>query len=181
MNNHDFKQFKTTDGRTVTVRRMLPADVNHLVTLYRHLSPETLYARFQEPAANLPPWRVLNEARALAENGYRQGQGVLAFVDIAGQGPTPVAAARYIRLSPDAAETSITVRDDFQRQGIGRHLLAILAEEARKEGITKLIANVSATNRGVLKLLSRAPYPAKREHYGPEMSVELDLTRDQKA
>jgi len=167
--------FKTKDGRTVTVRRMLPADVNHLAALYRHLSPETLYARFQEPAANLPPLRVLNEARALAESGYRQGKGFLAFVDIPGQGLTPVAGARYIRLTPDAAETSITVRDDFQKQGIGKQLLAILAEEARKEGVTRFIANISANNRGVQQLLNHAPYPAKREHFGSEMSIELAL------
>ena len=170
--------FQTTDGQTITVRRMLPADVNQLVHIYRHLSEESLYQRFREPVSKLPPMRILEEARALAEAGYRQGKGFLAFADLPGQPGTPVAGARYIRVGEDAAETAITIRDDFQKKGIGTQLLNILIAEARKEGIRTLIANVSANNRAVIKLLSRYPFPQRREHYGPEISIEFDISQE---
>ncbi len=168
--------FKLRDGRTVRVRRMLPADVNHLVHIYRYLSPESLYLRFQEPAANLPPIRVLEEARRLAESGYTQGKGFLAFVDLPGKPGAPIAGARYVRVSPEAAEISITVRDDFQRQGVGSNLLTILLREARSEGIRKIIANVSVQNQAILHLLNRFPWPIRKERYGPELYIEADIS-----
>ncbi len=176
MTDQQVATFKLRDGRTVTVRRMLPADVNHLVRIYRYLSPESLYLRFQEPAANLPPMRVLEEARRLAESGYTQGKGFLAFVDLPGKPGTPIAGARYVRVAPDAAEISITVRDDFQRQGVGSHLLTILLQEARNDGIRKIIANVSVQNQAILHLLNRFPWPVRKERYGPELFIEADIS-----
>lgn len=170
--------FQTTDGQTITVRRMLPADVNLLVHIYRHLSEESLYQRFQEPVNNLPPLRILEEARLLAETGYTRGKGFLAFADLPGAPGTPVAGARYIRTGNNTAETSITIRDDFQKKGIGTQLLNLIIKEARKEGIRTLIANVSANNRSVIKLLRRYPYPQKREHYGSEISISFDISQE---
>jgi len=170
--------FQTTDGQTIKVRRMLPADVNLLVHIYRHLSEESLYQRFREPVANLPPLRILEEARVLAEAGYTQGKGFLAFADLPGSPGTPIAGARYIRTGKTTAETAITIRDDFQKKGIGTQLLNLIIEEARKDGIQTLVANVSANNRAVIKLLRRYPYPQKREHYGSEISIEFDISQE---
>ncbi len=170
--------FQSTDGQTITVRRMLPADVNLLVHIYRHLSEESLYQRFREPVANLPPLRILEEARILAEAGYTQGKGFLAFADMPGRPGTPVAGARYIRTGNKTAETAITIRDDFQKRGIGTQLLNLIIEEARKDGIRTLIANVNANNRAVIKLLRRYPYPQKREHYGSEISISFDISQE---
>ncbi|HEY80703.1 MAG TPA: GNAT family N-acetyltransferase [Anaerolineae bacterium] len=176
MLNQRILTFQTRDGQKVIVRRMLPADVNHLARIYRHLSPESLYLRFQEPATNLPPLRVLEEARKLAESGYTQGKGFLAFVETPGRGYEPIAGARYLRIGPDAAEVSITVRDDFQRKGVGKQLLALTLREARKAGIRKLVANVSAQNRAILQLLNQFPLPIQRERFGPELYIEADIS-----
>ena len=168
--------FQTTDGQTVTVRRMLPADVNQLVYIYRRLSPESLYQRFREPVSNLSPMRILEEARALAEAGYSQGAGFLALVDLPEQRGVPIAGVRYIRIGDGVAEIAITVCDDFQKKGVGSQLLDILIEEARKDGVKKLVANVSANNRAVLQMLSRYPYPQKREQVGSEIIIEFDIS-----
>ena len=170
--------FQTTDGQPIAVRRMLPADVNQLIHIYRHLSEESLYQRFQEPVTNLPPQRILEEARLLAEAGYTQGKGFLAFADTPGRPGAPIAGARYIRTGNNTAETAITIRDDFQKKGIGTQLLNLIIEEARKDGIRTLVANVNANNRSVLKLLSHYPYPQKREHYGSEINIKFDISQE---
>ncbi len=168
--------FRTKRGQWVRVREMLPADVNHLVHLYRHLSPESLYARFQEPATDLHPMRVLEEARQLAESGYRQGKGLLAFVDLPGQPGVPIAGARFVRVAPGVAEISITVRDDYQGQGVGSHLVGLLIQEARKQGIHTIIAHVQAYNRAAMSLIHRYGLPYTRQHYGPEVYLEIDIS-----
>ncbi len=165
--------FQAADGQTIMVRRMLPADVNLLVHIYRHLSAESLYQRFREPVANLSPLRVLEEARELAESGYTRGKGFLTFADLPNATGVPVAGARYIRTGENTAEASITIRDDFQRKGIGSRLLNLLIEEARRDGIHTLTANIGANNNAVLRLLSHCVYPQKRERFGSEFTTGL--------
>jgi len=176
MTDGNITTFSTRDGQKVVVRRMLPADVNHLVHIYRHLSPESLYLRFHEPVANLTPMQVLEEARKLAESGYTRGKGFLAFVEHPGRGREPIAGARYLRVGEDAAEVSITVRDDFQRKGVGSQLLLLLLREARRDGIRKLIANVSAQNRAILQLVNQLSLPTHWERFGPELYLEVDIS-----
>ncbi len=178
MNRKSPITFQTTDGQTVTVRRMLPADVNQLVYIYRQLSPESFYQRFREPASNLSPMRILEEARALAEAGYNQGAGFLAFVDLPERRGVPIAGARYICIGDDVAEVAITVCDAFQKRGVGARLLAILIEEALRESVRRLVANVDANNSAVLQLLNRYTYPQKREQVGSEILIEFDISQE---
>ena len=169
--------FQTNDGQTITVRRMLPADINQLVTIYRNLSPESLYLRFQEPATNLSPMRVLQEARALALAGFSRGKGFIAYADLPDRPGAPIAGARYVRTGKDSAEVAITVTDAFQKKGVGSRLLEILFQEARKDGIRTITANISANNTAVLRMLSRSAYPQKRTEFGPEVVVTFDITK----
>ncbi len=168
--------FRTTDGQTIRVRQMLPADVNLLVDIFHNLSEDSIYQRFREPTAQLSPLRVLEEARALAQAGYSQGKGFLAFADLPGRRGAPVAGIRYIRTGDDVAEVAITVRDDFQQKGIGTQLLGILIDEARQDGIHHLVAHVSANNRAALKLLRRYPFPQRRTYDGSEMTIQFDIS-----
>ena len=177
MQRDSYITFQTTDGQTVRVRRMLPADVNQLAYIFKYLSPDTVYMRFREPAFQLTPLQVLQEARSLAEAGYRRGKGFLAFVDLPERPGTPIGGARYVRVGDDAAEVAVTIRDDFQRKGVGTQLLNILIEEARRDGVRRLIAHVDANNRAVLGLLNRYPLPHRREQQGSEITFEFDLTR----
>ena len=171
--------FRTTDGQLVRVRRMLPADVNLLVDIFRHLSADSTYLRFREPATQLPPLRILEEARALAQAGYSQGKGFLAFVDLPERRGVPIAGARYIRTGEDIAEVAITVRDDFQNKGVGTQLLRIIIDEARRDGIRYLVAHVSAQNRAALKLLQRYPFPQQRTYDGSEITIIVDISANE--
>jgi len=168
--------FQTNDGQTITVRRLLPADVNQLVYIYRRLSNESRYKRFGEPATNHSPLQVLEEARSLALDGFTRGKGFIAYADLPDRPAAPIAGVRYIRTGKDTAEVAITVSDAFQKKGVGTRLLEILFQEARKDGIRTITANISANNTAVLHLLSNSAYPQKRKNYGPEVVVEFDLT-----
>jgi GNAT superfamily N-acetyltransferase len=66
-----------------------------------------------------------------------------------------VGVARFVRASveDEEAEVAIVIRDDFQRKGLGKHLLAILAEKARELGITYFSAWVMSENIRLMKLI----------------------------
>jgi acetyltransferase len=176
MKHQTLTTFQTNDGQTITVRRILPADVNQLVYIFRNLSEESVYQRFREPATNLSPMRVLETARLLAEDAYIRGMGIIAYADLPGRPCAPIAGARYIRTGKTTAEVAITVIDAFQKKGVGSKLIEIIFEEARRDGIRTLTANVSANNSAVLHMLSRSNYPQKRERFGSEIAIEFDIT-----
>jgi GNAT superfamily N-acetyltransferase len=69
-----------------------------------------------------------------------------------------VGVARYVRLphDPVAAEVAIAVDDGWQGRGVGRRLMRQLAERARDEGITRMLAYVGVGNGPVLGWLGRA-------------------------
>ena len=94
------------------------------------------------------------------------------------RGPPPriVCGARYVRLAdPAVAEIALTVHDDFQRQGIGRHLLRLLIEQGRRDGFRTFVADVLATNTAMLHLLQIVA-PKRRSIYSSGVShVEWDL------
>jgi GNAT superfamily N-acetyltransferase len=66
-----------------------------------------------------------------------------------------VGIARFVRATddPEVAEAAVTVVDDMQRKGLGRVLLATLAECARVRGIKRVRAEVLASNDPIRHLL----------------------------
>ena len=52
-----------------------------------------------------------------------------------------------------SAETSIVVRDDFQKKGIGFELLSFLVYVAQKQGLHIFQANIMPGNQAVLRLI----------------------------
>ena len=65
-----------------------------------------------------------------------------------------VCGARYVRLpNREQAEIALTVHDEFQGRGIGRHLMRLLIEDGRDAGLRTFVANVLATNEPMLRLI----------------------------
>ena len=131
--------------------------------------------RFHQPLDDPDPAVVQAQAREIAENAPLQGRGWLAFVHMGRQPKVAVGGVRWVRLQPDVAEIALTVRDDFQEQGIGQELLRLTALDARAAGIKKLIAVYQGANQAVSQLLSHSPVPVQRVIHAGEIFIEADL------
>ncbi len=68
-----------------------------------------------------------------------EGLGVARFVRVAGE--------------PEVAEAAVTVADDAQGNGVGRHLLTELARLARERGVRRFRAEVHASNEPMRAIL----------------------------
>lgn len=127
------------DGTAVTVRPIMPDDVDRLREAFETLSPESRYMRFLRPMNHLSDYETIY----LTNVDYHDHFAWVAIVD--GRG---VGVARYIRTpdEPDTAEAAVIVADDWQRRGIASLLLGLLGETAWEEGIRHFSALISAEN-----------------------------------
>jgi RimJ/RimL family protein N-acetyltransferase len=140
------------DGRRLHIRPIEPSDAEMLKDLFYSLSPESVMHRFMHALKSLPPAQLrrfvtLDYAEQLAltaiEREDRPEQETERII----------AVARYaVDPATGAAEVAFVVREDWQGQGLGRHLFRELIRIGREKGIRTFTADVMADNRAMINL-----------------------------
>lgn len=146
-------------GRRITIRHLTTADAPLLAELLGSLSPESRYMRFFTPRG-IPDERLWSEAIRLADIDPRMHVALLATVDEDGR-VWAVGEARLIRDDDDhsQAEVAIMVRDEWQREGIGRALFDLLVQVALVQELHRLYAIALSENRGMRRLVQNLGLP----------------------
>jgi acyl-CoA synthetase (NDP forming)/RimJ/RimL family protein N-acetyltransferase len=146
-----------TDGTTVHLRPIEPADADAIVALHSRFSDRTRYLRYFSPYPRIPE-------RDLQRFVNVDHRGREAFV--VESGGRLIAVGRYDRLGPDSsdAEVAFVVEDAHQGRGIGPVLLEHLAEAARAEGITRFVAEVLPVNAAMLRVFADFGYQVQRQY-----------------
>ena len=138
------------DGRRVLVRPVLPQDGDAEQAFVMGLSAASRYLRFHVglralPAATLAQMTQIDHLSHVALVAQPQSDDE--------DEPPIVADARYVRSDGGSAEFAIAVADDWQRQGLGRRLLQLLARHAARHGIARLTGDVLADNAPMVSML----------------------------
>ena len=147
--------YVTHTGQTVNLRLVKKSDTALLVDMYYRLSPETKRLRFHLYTAKLPEERIWDEAKALSNLDPERQMAIVGTITEDDGQEHAVGVARFARATntDTEAEVAIVVRDDFQRRGLGKHILLRLADRARELGITHFSAWVLADNVRLMKLI----------------------------
>ena len=134
------------DGSLVGLRPVTPDDKALLLDGFSRLSTRARYLRFLAPAERLSAGQLAYLSEV--DHHDHVAWGVL-------DGDNAAAVGRWVRLGdePSAADVAVTVLDDYQRRGIGRMLLEVLAVSARSRGIGDFHFDVLAENEAMLGLL----------------------------
>jgi GNAT superfamily N-acetyltransferase len=135
----------------IQIRPLTAADRGRLAEEFSHLSEQTRRRRFGGLATRLSE-RDLDRLMDVDHHKHEALAAIEPGTD------RIIGVARYIALrdDPAAAEVALEVTDAWQRHGIGRRLLAELADRARAEGIPRVVAYVSRDNLPVLRWIKRA-------------------------
>jgi acetyltransferase len=151
MFSRDQVHVQLNDARLVTIRPILPSDLDALRTFFMALSSATLRLRFHSSIAELP--EKLLQAFTVANQPAH-----VAFVAEINDGPVEqptmlVAEARFVRKADsESAEFALVVADNWRRIGLGTILTQILAQHARFSGVRRLWGDVLEDNKAMRDL-----------------------------
>jgi GNAT superfamily N-acetyltransferase len=147
------RELKTKQGRNLEVRQILAADAALLVELFERLSPETRRLRFMRAIGDLPEGRIWNEARRLADIDPAREAALVATAREHGREQIVGVARLHCGDEQTCAEIALVVRDDYQREGVGRLLFGRLVDLARERGLRCLQAFTLAHNTAMRRLI----------------------------
>ena len=144
----DQLRVQLSDARVVTIRSILPSDLDALRTFFTALSRATLLFRFHSSINEISE-RLL---RAFTMVNDRAHVALVAEINdsTASQATRIIAEARFVR-SPasETAEFALVVADNWRRIGLGTILTRILASRARFMGVRRLCGDVLAENQAM--------------------------------
>lgn len=143
------------DGRSITVRPVIPEDREAVRKAFLSLSPASVYFRFLSSMAS-PTDRLLTYLTSVDQVGHVAICATIDSPDLKTE--RGIGIARFIRLEglPDTAEAAITVVDDMHRRGVASILLHELVRAAQVRGIKTLRAEVVTDNEAMVSILERA-------------------------
>ena len=161
------------DGTAAVLRLVRAEDKALLRAGFDRLSPGSRYLRFFAAKQELTEAEVaqlteIDGVDHVALGAVRQGPD---------GGWEGLGVARFVRdpSVPDMAEAAVTVTDPAQGNGLGRLLLARLAEAARERGIMRFVGEFLATNAQVRQLIAEACPDARLTARGEVVRVEVPL------
>lgn len=143
------EQWTLEDGRSVTIRPVLPQDDNLAQAFVRAMSAQSRYNRFLVALEELPPALLARFTNV----DQQQHLALLAATVVYGK-ELQIGEARYvIEADGTSAEFAIAVADDWQTAGIGSRLLRALEGAASAADLGRLTGDVLADNRKALDFM----------------------------
>jgi len=136
------------NGSEVLIRRAGPEDSRMLFLMFSSVSDDTMFRRF------LRSQKALTEADA-REMLRLDDANVTSLIAIIRKDHTEqaVGEARYVTSSSGAlAEAAVVIADEWQNLGLGTALFTDLLTEAKRAGLSKVIAYFDVENGAVIHL-----------------------------
>ena len=139
-----------SDGTSVLLRPIRPADAPHLQDGLLRLSERTRYLRFHAPRGAFSP----DELRTLTDV---DGETHFALTAFTARPQRLVAVGRFVRrtAAADDAEVALVVADGLQGRGLGELLLSRLREAALERNVTHFTGCILDENRPMRGLLRK--------------------------
>lgn len=145
------------DGEEITIRPSKPVDERRIQEHFYTLDKADVVSRFFHEKTSF----LRGDVESMYAIDYVNDLAILALVGEFGFGKV-VAVGEYL-LDPasNMAEVAFSVSREYQGKRLGRILIRKLAEAARENGISGLMAYTSPQNQGMIRLFNQLPYKIK--------------------
>jgi len=145
---HLVSTWQLPNGVDVIIRPIRPEDAELTQTFVRELSEETKYFRYMDAVRELSQAMLVR----FTQIDYDREMALLAVTQVDGK-EVELGVARYA-INPDgeSCEFAVVVNDQWQKQGIGHKIMAVLMDIARAKGMRVMDGEVLKSNRRMIKL-----------------------------
>ncbi|MEP0844304.1 MAG: GNAT family N-acetyltransferase [Phycisphaerae bacterium] len=159
------------NGAKVLIRPIRSEDEPRMKEMFYSFSEQTVYLRFHAVLKSMPH----NKLQVFCNVDYDTEMALVATVGEPGAEEI-VATGRYLTdPSKTRAEMAFTVRDDWQRRGLGTLIFQRLIEIGKSQGITRFSADVLVENSGMLKIFHRSGLNIETSTESGVVHVEMSL------
>ena len=147
------------DGEIVTIRPAKPIDERRIQEHFYTLDKNDVISRFFHEKTTF----LRKEMQGITQIDYVNNLTLLAVVGEFGFGRVVAVGEYLIEESKNLAEVAFSVSRAWQGKKLGKILLHKLAEAAKKNGISGLIAFTNHDNKGMIRLFETLPYQINKK------------------
>ncbi len=169
-------QWRMKDGREVTIRPIRPEDEPLMVAFHGTLSERTVYLRYFS-ALSLRKRVDHERLLRICFGGYDREMVLVADTKDPATGSHKIlGVGRLNKLRTDnEAEVAVLVSDPYQKQGVGTELLRCCIEVAKKEKLSRLVAELLFDNIGMEKLFKKFNFTFRTHENSESITAALEL------
>ena len=164
------ESFQPIIGHAVTLRPLMPEDLDIEHAFVSLLSPETRHGRLLGGLVRITPEYI----EKLTKVDYSRDMAIAA-TEMMENKETLIGVARYVRdAEAPACEFAIVVADAWQDRGIGKRLMDKLISVARSRGMKEIYGEVLSTNQRMLDFCRKLGFTPHR-HPGDQTVTRVTL------
>lgn len=150
------------DGETLTFRPAKPVDQRRIQEHFYNLDKSDVVSRFFHEKTCF----LSKEVAEVSQIDYVKDLTVVALVGEIGFSSVVAVGEYLLEETQNIAEVAFSVSKQWQGKGLGRILIAKLAEAAHENGIAGLVAYTAPGNKGMISLFKTLPYKTTSSYDG---------------
>ena len=159
------RRLELSDGTRVFVRPVRPEDERMFREFLAQVKPEDLRLRFFAPIrefthAFLARLIQIDYARAMAFVAIDEGSSTMLEV-----------VRLHVDANYEAGEFAILIRSDLKGHGLGWHLMQLMIEYARAEGLRRIEGQVLDENATMLAMCRELRFKVTADRESPDISL----------
>ena len=163
----ELEEVRRLDGETVAIRPAKPVDERRIQEHFYNLEKDDVVSRFFHEKTAF----VRTEVEGVSQVDYVKDLTILAVVGEIGFGRVVAVGEYLLEEAKNIAEVAFSVSREYQGKGMGKILLAKLAQAARENGISGLVAYTSPQNQGMIRLFKTLPYKVRNTFDGDMLQL----------
>jgi acetyltransferase len=169
--NQYVSQFLLKNGTELLVRPIRPEDEPLIVEFHAGHSENTLRMRFFGLVRVLSRESLIR----LCHLDYDRELALVAIHQENGRPQIAGVSRYYLRPDMGSAEFAVVIGDNWQRRGLGAHLMERLIAIARERGVKQLVGQILAENGPMLRLMERLGFRVEPTRDITVVHATLDL------
>jgi GNAT superfamily N-acetyltransferase len=169
----------TNKQRAVMVRPGAALDAALVSQMYRGLSQRSIRLRYGAPWQQLPEELIRDEMARILDGDPRLTATLIGTIEV-GAASSAVSVAELVQSPSEraTAEVALLVRDDYQREGLGRMLGRMIYDVALARGVRLLRIYLQAENVPIMRLIRGLSMRYSAETRRGETTVLIPVGED---